>query len=93
MHWIAPSQKDTTNGTLEKRLWEAADRFRANSGLTSRQYDRLTARVVPRSHRGEVGVDEHMVNQSRKQLGALSLHRWRRADVANCTAQSSRTNP
>src|SRR5580700_9735023 len=38
MLWIAPSEKDTANGTLEKRLWEAADQFRANSGLTAAQY-------------------------------------------------------
>jgi len=38
MHWIAPSEKDTASGTLEKRLWEAADQLRANSGLTSAQY-------------------------------------------------------
>jgi type I restriction enzyme M protein len=38
MQWIAPSEKDTANGTLEKRLWEAADQFRANSGLTAAQY-------------------------------------------------------
>jgi type I restriction enzyme M protein len=33
MQWIAPPEKDTNNGTLEKRLWDAADQFRANSGL------------------------------------------------------------
>jgi type I restriction enzyme M protein len=38
MHWVAASEKDTANGTLEKRLWEAADQLRANSGLTSAQY-------------------------------------------------------
>ena len=38
MQWIAPSEKDAANGALEKRLWEAADQFRANSGLTSAQY-------------------------------------------------------
>src|SRR6266852_1482387 len=38
MHWIAPSEKDAANGTLEKRLWDAADQFRANSGLTAAQY-------------------------------------------------------
>jgi len=38
MHWIAPSEKDATNGTLEKRLWDAADQFRANSGLKSQEY-------------------------------------------------------
>lgn len=38
MHWIAPSERDTASGTLEKRLWNAADQFRANSGLTAAQY-------------------------------------------------------
>jgi type I restriction enzyme M protein len=38
MQWIAPSERDTANQTLEKRLWEAADQLRANSGLTSAQY-------------------------------------------------------
>lgn len=38
MQWIAPSQKDNGNQILEKRLWEAADQLRANSGLTSAQY-------------------------------------------------------
>jgi len=38
MHWVAPSEKDTANGTLEKRLWDAADQFRANSGLKSQEY-------------------------------------------------------
>lgn len=38
MYWIAPSEKDTCNGVLEKRLWEAADQFRANSGLKSQEY-------------------------------------------------------
>jgi type I restriction enzyme M protein len=38
MHWIAPSERDTATDTLEKRLWDAADQFRANSGLTAAQY-------------------------------------------------------
>src|SRR5207249_4766075 len=38
MQWIAPSEKDSATNTLEKRLWEAADQLRANSGLTSGQY-------------------------------------------------------
>ncbi len=33
MHGIAPSEKDTGNAALEKRLRDAADQFRANSGL------------------------------------------------------------
>jgi type I restriction enzyme M protein len=38
MHWIASAEKDGATVTLEKRLWEAADQFRANSGLTAAQY-------------------------------------------------------
>jgi type I restriction enzyme M protein len=38
MQWIAPSEKDAANDDLEKRLWDAADQFRANSGLTAQQY-------------------------------------------------------
>jgi type I restriction enzyme M protein len=38
MLWIAPTEKDTGNETLENRLWAAADQLRANSGLTSAQY-------------------------------------------------------
>src|SRR3954453_19370671 len=38
MKWIPPSEKDTANSTLEKRLWDAADQFRANSGLKAQEY-------------------------------------------------------
>ena len=38
MHWIAPSEKDTDNAALEKRLWDAADQLRANSGLKAQEY-------------------------------------------------------
>ena len=38
MLWIAPSEKDNDNAALEKRLWDAADQFRANSGLKSQEY-------------------------------------------------------
>jgi type I restriction enzyme M protein len=38
MIWIAPTEKDNDNAALEKRLWDAADQFRANSGLKSQEY-------------------------------------------------------
>jgi hypothetical protein len=41
MHWTAPSENDTDNAALEKRLWEAADQFRANSGLKSQEYSAI----------------------------------------------------
>lgn len=38
MHWVAPAEKDADQSALEKRLWEAADQLRANSGLKSQEY-------------------------------------------------------
>jgi type I restriction enzyme M protein len=38
MRWVAPSEKDAATATLEKRLWDAADQLRANSGLKSQEY-------------------------------------------------------
>jgi hypothetical protein len=38
MHWVAPTEKDTATGNLEKRLWDASDQFRTNSGLKSQEY-------------------------------------------------------
>jgi type I restriction enzyme M protein len=38
VQWIALSAKDSATETLEKRLWDAADQLRANSGLNSQQY-------------------------------------------------------
>jgi type I restriction enzyme M protein len=32
MRWVAPTQKDEANHALAKRLWDAADQFRVNSG-------------------------------------------------------------
>jgi hypothetical protein len=33
MHWVAPTERDVGTSSLEKRLWDSADQFRANSGL------------------------------------------------------------
>jgi type I restriction enzyme M protein len=38
MLWIAPSEKDAGTATLERRLWDAADQFRANSDLKAAEY-------------------------------------------------------
>ena len=38
MRWVAPSERDAGTDTLEKRLWDAADELRANSGLNASQY-------------------------------------------------------
>ena len=38
MRWVAPPEKDAGTDTLERRLWEAADQLRANSGLSAAQY-------------------------------------------------------
>jgi type I restriction enzyme M protein len=38
MRWIAPPERDTASASLEKRLWAAADQFRANSDLKAQEY-------------------------------------------------------
>lgn len=38
MFWIAPAEKDAASASLEKQLWDAADQFRANSGLKAQEY-------------------------------------------------------
>jgi type I restriction enzyme M protein len=38
MNWTATPEKDTASATLEKSLWDAADQFRANSGLKAQEY-------------------------------------------------------
>jgi type I restriction enzyme M protein len=38
MRWVAPTERDEANHALERRLWAAADQFRANSGLKAGQY-------------------------------------------------------
>jgi type I restriction enzyme M protein len=38
MIWIAPTERDAGTNTLEKRLWDSADQFRANSELKAAQY-------------------------------------------------------
>ena len=38
MNWVATPEKDIAATTLEKRLWDAADQFRANSGLKAQEY-------------------------------------------------------
>ncbi|CBK41866.1 protein of unknown function [Nitrospira defluvii] len=48
MQWIAPSEKDTATDALEKRLWDAADQLRANSGLTSAQYSTPVLGLISR---------------------------------------------
>ncbi|MBP7790313.1 MAG: hypothetical protein KA024_00610 [Zoogloea sp.] len=41
MLWIAPPEKDAASTSREKRLWDAADQFRANSSLKAWKGRRL----------------------------------------------------
>ncbi|MFW6731432.1 MAG: type I restriction-modification system subunit M [Synechococcus sp.] len=36
--WVAPAERDLGKAAMEKSLWEAADQFRANSGLKAQEY-------------------------------------------------------
>jgi len=45
MRWVAPTEKDTANQTLEKRLWAAADQFRRIRDRMARLMKSRTAGV------------------------------------------------
>lgn len=38
MSWIAPPEKDSSNSSLEKRLWDAFEQFHGNLGFKAQQY-------------------------------------------------------
>ena len=38
MRWIAPTEKETATVTREKRFWDTADQFCANSGRKAQVY-------------------------------------------------------
>jgi len=46
MLWIDPSGKNIVTAALERRLCDAAEQFRANSGLKSREYSVAVPRFV-----------------------------------------------
>ena len=46
MDWIAPSEKDAASTSLEKRIWNAADQFRVNSGLKAQEYSGLILGLI-----------------------------------------------
>jgi type I restriction enzyme M protein len=46
LRWIATPEKDTVTVTLEKRLWDAADQFHANSGLKPQECSGPTLGII-----------------------------------------------
>lgn len=75
MQWIAPSEKDTSSDTLEKRLWAAADQLRANSGLTSAQYSQPVLGLIFLRF-AEVRFTLRRSELERAPVGAAVAHAW-----------------
>jgi len=46
LRWIAPTEKETATVPLDKRLWGAADQFRANSRLKQQEYSGPTLGLI-----------------------------------------------
>ena len=67
MHWIAPTEKDSASASLEKRLWDAADQFRANSGLKAQEY----SGPIPGTKRG--GLCRHGASDFIRDRGTANL--------------------
>ena len=94
MIWIAPSEKDTATETLEKRLWDAADRLRANSGLKAQEYSGPIlgliflrfAEVIEPYHGGTLETlplaNSRCINRGMKRVKSHGVHgkTWPRAD-------------
>jgi type I restriction enzyme R subunit len=80
MRWVAPTEKDTANQTLEKRLWDAADQFRANSGHLSEEeltiFDILT-RPGPELSTEEREEVKKVARQLLERLNELLVLGWR----------------
>jgi len=57
MHWIAPSEKDAANDTLEKRLWAAAEQANTRHRQTA-NLRRTRDLLLPRLLSGEVNLRE-----------------------------------
>jgi len=62
MRWVAPTENDEANHALEKRLWAAADQFRANSGLKAGE------------HSGPVLGKEVMIGGGRSRVEFCDLY-------------------
>jgi hypothetical protein len=79
MNWITPTEKDSNNAVLEKRLWDAADQFRANSGLKSQEYtadekDRAVVKELENAVQGmRTSLDGSFNQQLQSLLPAFSL--------------------
>jgi type I restriction enzyme M protein len=77
MQWIAPAEKDTATVTLEKRLWDAADQFRANSGLKSQEYSSPVLGLIFLLFAGVRFAAQH---KKLEEAGAGSSRRGSRVD-------------
>ena len=73
MHWLAPSEKDTDIAVLEKRPWDSADQFRANSSLKPQEYFGGRPQGLPGSI--FLRIAEVRFEQQRVNLGNASASR------------------
>ncbi len=82
MIWIVPSEKDTDNASLEKRLWDAADQFRAKDGCLS-----IPPYVAPTAANGTSGNDAPGAN---KPDLAVALSSWLKWQIPPVTSAQNR---
>jgi hypothetical protein len=60
MHWITPSEKDTDNATLEKRLWAVVGRASEQEQIQNLRWTRDPAIAgLPRLLSGQVNLAEN----------------------------------
>jgi type I restriction enzyme M protein len=72
MIWIAPSEKGTDTAALEKRLWDASDQFRVNSGRITEVIEPYHGRILdPACGSGGMFVSSaRFVSEHKRQAAA-----------------------
>src|SRR6266851_594044 len=87
MRWVAPTEKDSADQTLEKRLWAAADQFRANSGLKAGQYSTPVLGLIFLRFAEARFAKRRAELEKAATSGAPSTRRW---PTSRSTTRSSR---
>jgi hypothetical protein len=91
MQWIAPAEKDTNNAALEKRLWDAADQFRANSGQDKWARRQRPFGLAPRARRVKNGEGSDPF-WTAGTAGTKSRHRGERWSQPHVRQQPKQSN-
>ena len=90
MQWIAPSERDTANASFEKRLWDAADSFRANHRLKPQDYSGIILGIIFLRF-AEVRYSKQRATLEKNQVLPVAAHVW--TNLQRTLPRASFTSP